>query len=202
MVRVADWSRPQPGWAQMFDYPFLERLSIAKPLAPALVYVPLGFAAIWRGVAGGLSLLTAVAAYAAGLLIWSLVEYVSHRFSFHHEPTSEGQVAYGYVVHGAHHAYPEDSRHWMIPFWVTAPIAGALYAAFAYGLGWFGVPAFGGFIHGYLVYDLLHYFMHRGPLPTPLGKYLRQYHMVHHFKKHDGNFGVSSPLWDYVFRTR
>src|SRR5262249_32174208 len=124
MVRVADWSRPQSGWAIKFDeYPLLERLSIAKPVMPALVYTPLGFYVIWRGMQGGLSLALALLGYLLGLLIWSFVEYVSHRFSFHHEPTTEGEVAYGYVVHGAHHAYPEDSRHWMIPFLVTAPIA-------------------------------------------------------------------------------
>jgi dihydroceramide fatty acyl 2-hydroxylase len=203
VVRVADWSRPQPGWAIMFDeYPLLERLSIAKPVMPALVYTPLGCYMIARGMGAGLSLRVALAAYLVGLLVWSLLEYLSHRFSFHHEPQTAGEVAYGYVVHGAHHAYPEDSRHWMIPFVVTAPIAVAIYLAFAYALGGFGVAAFGGFLHGYLAYDLLHYFMHRGRLPTALGRHLRQYHMQHHFKMHDRHFGVSSPLWDYVFRTR
>jgi sterol desaturase/sphingolipid hydroxylase (fatty acid hydroxylase superfamily) len=202
-VRVADWSRPQPGWAVMFDeWPLLERLSIARPILPALVYTPLGCYLLWRSAHDGVSSGRALGAYVAGLLIWSLLEYVSHRFSFHHAPETPGEVAYGYVVHGAHHAYPEDSRHWMIPFVVTLPIAAALFLLFAWAGGRIGVAAFGGFIHGYLAYDLLHYFMHRGRLPTALGRYLRQYHMVHHFKMHDRHFGVSSPLWDYVFRTR
>jgi dihydroceramide fatty acyl 2-hydroxylase len=203
VVTVADWSRPQPGWAIMFDeQPLLERLSIARPVVPALVYTPLGFYLLWRSVHAGLPLWLTLAGYVGGWLIWSLVEYLSHRFSFHHEPRTDGELAYGYIVHGSHHAYPEDSRHWMIPFVVTAPIASVLYLLFVYLLGRFGTPAFGGFIHGYLVYDLLHYFMHRGRMPTAFGRYLRQYHMVHHFKLQDRHFGVSSPLWDYVFRTR
>jgi sterol desaturase/sphingolipid hydroxylase (fatty acid hydroxylase superfamily) len=65
-----------------------------------------------------------------------------------------------------------------------------------------GLPALAGFIHGYLVYDLLHYFIHRGRVPTRLGRFLRHYHMQHHYSAPDRHFGVSSPLWDVVFRTR
>ena len=64
------------------------------------------------------------------------------------------------------------------------------------------MPVFGGFIHGYLTYDLLHYFIHRGRMPTRLGRFLRQYHLVHHYTTPDRHYGVSSPLWDVVFRTR
>ena len=61
---------------------------------------------------------------------------------------------------------------------------------------------FAGFVHGYLTYDLLHYFIHRGRLPGRIGRFLRQYHMAHHYTKPEKHFGVSSPLWDVVFRTR
>ena len=37
-------------------------------------------------------------------------------------------------------------------------------------------------------------------VPTRVGRYLRQYHLVHHYKTPDRHFGVSSPLWDFVFR--
>ncbi|MCX7670270.1 MAG: sterol desaturase family protein [Anaerolineae bacterium] len=33
-------------------------------------------------------------------------------------------------------------------------------------------------------------------------KFLKRYHMMHHFKQPDAYFGVSSPLWDMVFGTR
>ena len=34
-----------------------------------------------------------------------------------------------------------------------------------------------------------------------LGKHLREQHMRHHFQDHRFGYGVSSPLWDVVFRT-
>jgi sterol desaturase/sphingolipid hydroxylase (fatty acid hydroxylase superfamily) len=203
VLRVADWSRPQPGYAPMFDYPPLfERLSVVHPLVPTIVYLPAGIWLIARGARAGFGAEALVACYLAGLLAWSLLEYGAHRGSFHHEPTSRWQVAYAYLVHGVHHAYPDDSRRWMMPLVVTIPIALVLYGLAALLLGEYAAPVFAGFLHGYLTYDLLHYFIHRGRLPTRVGRYLRQYHLVHHFKTPDRHFGVSSPLWDVVFRTR
>ena len=201
-VRVADWSRPQAGRAPMFDETVLERLSVAHPAVPFAVYAPAGVWFLYRAWATGFDVWTLVVAYVLGLLVWSLVEYAAHRGSFHHTPTTPWQVAYGYVVHGIHHAYPEDSRRWVMPLVVTLPTAGLLYAVFTLALGRAGVPVFAGFIHGYLTYDLLHYFMHRGRMPTPIGRFLRQYHLAHHYKSPDRHFGVSSPLWDVIFRTR
>jgi sterol desaturase/sphingolipid hydroxylase (fatty acid hydroxylase superfamily) len=111
-------------------------------------------------------------------------------------------VAYGYLVHGVHHAYPDDSRRWVLPLVATVPIAIVLFCIFTLALGRFAAPAFAGFMHGYLAYDLLHYVIHRGRVPTRLGRYLRQYHLAHHYATPDRHFGVSSPLWDVVFRTR
>jgi sterol desaturase/sphingolipid hydroxylase (fatty acid hydroxylase superfamily) len=175
---------------------------VAHPALPALVYAPAGVWLLWRAVEGGLPLLLASGAYGAGLLLWSLLEYVAHRGSFHHEPATPAQVAYGYLVHGVHHAYPDDSRRWVMPLVVTLPIAVALFFVFSVALGALAAPCFGGFLHGYLAYDLLHYFIHRGRLPTRVGRYLRHYHLAHHYKSPDRQFGVSSPLWDIVFRTR
>jgi sterol desaturase/sphingolipid hydroxylase (fatty acid hydroxylase superfamily) len=203
VVRVADWSKPQAGGAPMFEYPpLLERLSVVHPAAPTLVYLPAGALLVWRGAAAGLGTIALVSGYLAGLFGWSLLEYGAHRGSFHHEPTTKWQVAYAYLVHGVHHAYPDDSRRWMMPLVVTIPIAVLLYSVFTLTFGRYGDPAYGGFLHGYLTYDLLHYFIHRGRMPTRFGRFLRQYHLAHHYKSPDRHFGVSSPFWDIVFRTK
>lgn len=202
VVRVADWSRPQVGRAPMFDAALLERLSVAHPAVPFTVYMPGGLWLLWRGWDAGVGFLALAALYAIGLLAWSLLEYGAHRGSFHHTPTTPAQVAYAYLVHGVHHAYPDDSRRWVMPLVATLPIAAIFYVAFTVTLGRMGFPAFAGFIHGYLAYDLLHYFIHRGRLPTAAGRFLRQYHLAHHYKSPERHFGVSSPLWDVIFRTR
>lgn len=201
-VQVADWSRPQPGHAPMFEDALFEKLSVAHPAVPFAIYAPLGFWLLWREVTAGASLALAVSMYGLGLLVWSLLEYVAHRGSFHHNPNTRAQVAYTYLVHGVHHAYPEDSRRWVMPVVVTLPIATLLYVLADLALGSVGRLLFAGFIHGYLVYDLLHYSIHRGRLPTPIGRFLRHYHLKHHYACPDRHYGVSSPLWDVVFRTK
>ena len=37
---------------------------------------------------------------------------------------------------------------------------------------------------------------------NPVAKYLKHYHLKHHFSGDGGRYGVSSPLWDLVFRTK
>jgi sterol desaturase/sphingolipid hydroxylase (fatty acid hydroxylase superfamily) len=202
VVRVADWSRPQPGRAAMFDQQWLDRLSWAHPAFPPAAYGTAGLWLLWRGGALGLAWGTSVVCYGGGLLAWTLFEYLTHRISFHHTPTSRLQVVYSYLSHGIHHAYPDDSRRWVLPPAVTLPIAVLMFWLFSSTLGRFASPAFAGFLHGYVVYDLLHYFIHRGRLPTAWGRFLRHHHLAHHYAQPDRRFGVSSPLWDVVFRTQ
>jgi sterol desaturase/sphingolipid hydroxylase (fatty acid hydroxylase superfamily) len=61
--------------------------------------------------------------------------------------------------------------------------------------------AFVGFGIGYLCYDGIHYFTHHLRASSRVGKFLKRYHMVHHHTGVDGMYGVSQPLWDYVFAT-
>jgi sterol desaturase/sphingolipid hydroxylase (fatty acid hydroxylase superfamily) len=62
-------------------------------------------------------------------------------------------------------------------------------------------PLFAGFILGYLAYDLIHYATHHFMMRKGALKFLKRYHMQHHYKTPDRRFGVSSPLWDMVFGT-
>ena len=34
-----------------------------------------------------------------------------------------------------------------------------------------------------------------------VGKYLKRYHLKHHFAHEKSKYGVSSPLWDYLLGT-
>lgn len=139
--------------------------------------------------------------FAAGLLIWSLVEYVLHRFLFHTlkpEPGKEGR----YLLHGYHHDFPDDPmRLVMVPIgsWPLG-VAWALVFYFAFGAAYF-MPALAGSAAGYISYDWIHYYTHHARPTTALGKWLRQYHMRHHFQDGNSRYGVSSPLWDLVFGT-
>jgi sterol desaturase/sphingolipid hydroxylase (fatty acid hydroxylase superfamily) len=63
-------------------------------------------------------------------------------------------------------------------------------------------PLLAGFIGGYLIYDLTHYAQHHFPMRSGYAKYIKRYHMQHHYKDPGSRFGVSSPIWDWVFRTQ
>lgn len=63
-------------------------------------------------------------------------------------------------------------------------------------------PLTSGLLVGYIIYDLTHYATHHFPIRGKVLRYLKRYHMLHHYKTPDQRFGVSSPLWDVVFRTK
>jgi sterol desaturase/sphingolipid hydroxylase (fatty acid hydroxylase superfamily) len=58
-----------------------------------------------------------------------------------------------------------------------------------------------GFIIGYIIYDMVHYYVHHAMPKTSLGLTLRRLHMLHHFRDSERSFGVSVPWLDYIFRT-
>jgi sterol desaturase/sphingolipid hydroxylase (fatty acid hydroxylase superfamily) len=62
-------------------------------------------------------------------------------------------------------------------------------------------PAFAGFIFGYILYDEIHYATHHAPLKGKVGLFLKHHHVKHHYQDPNKRFGVSSPLWDYIFGT-
>ncbi len=54
---------------------------------------------------------------------------------------------------------------------------------------------------GYLAYDWTHYYTHHFRPRRGLGKWLRTYHLRHHYHDPNAYFGISSPLWDLLFGT-
>jgi sterol desaturase/sphingolipid hydroxylase (fatty acid hydroxylase superfamily) len=136
-----------------------------------------------------------------GVFLWTLLEYLIHRFSFHMTPRNRIGVVFGYLIHGVHHAYPEDSRRWVMPLVVTIPIGGVIFTVLWLLFGTPAIPAFAGVMHGYLFYDTLHYRIHGRPMRSRIGIYLRKHHLQHHYSAPERNFGVSTPLWDFVFKT-
>jgi sterol desaturase/sphingolipid hydroxylase (fatty acid hydroxylase superfamily) len=143
-----------------------------------------------------------VAAAIAALLSWSLFEYSLHRFVFHWAPKSEWGRRFVFIMHGNHHEDPQDPTRLVMPPAGGILIATPLFFLFRAVLGielgeWF----FAAFIVGYLCYDYTHFSVHFFRPRTGLGRWIKRYHMHHHFSTPDARWGVSSPLWDYVFGT-
>lgn len=55
---------------------------------------------------------------------------------------------------------------------------------------------------GYVVYDLLHFYLHHGsPKEGSHFYYMKRYHNWHHFTHYDTGFGITSSFWDRIFGT-
>ena len=200
-LAVHDWSRPQPGRPRMFDQDVLEWFSHIHPASLVVVYVPASAFFVWRGLALGLSLAFSAALFVAGMFGWTLLEYLIHRFSFHYIPRGRIGMFYAYMIHGVHHAFPEDDRRWLVPPVISVAISAGIFFVLRRLFPVTYAPALAGGLIGYLLYDLSHYAMHRGASRFEFFNRLRQRHMQHHYATPERWFGVSTPLWDYVFRT-
>ena len=72
--------------------------------------------------------------------------------------------------------------------------------SFLHAPAWFD-PVFAGFLGGYIWYDMTHYTLHHGRTKNAYLAMCRYQHMQHHGTCPNMRFGVSIPLWDYVFGT-
>jgi sterol desaturase/sphingolipid hydroxylase (fatty acid hydroxylase superfamily) len=191
---------------RLFKSDFLEFFTHISPLAilafwtPVVVFLLIVSAQVT-------SLGSILAAFISGLFLWTFAEYALHRFLFHYEPRTDRMQRVFFLFHGVHHAQPQVKTRLVMPFPISIPGV-LLFYGLLYGLLgiWLGLPQWvnplmAGFMVGYLAYDLIHYATHHFPMRSGPAKFLKRYHMAHHFKSPRTRYGVSSPLWDYVFGT-
>ncbi len=188
---------------KLFENPFLEATTRVHPLVPAILWIPIVSGLLYRSffyldMPWAYSLLL----LAFGLFVWTLTEYLLHRFVFHFEAESRLGKRFVYLFHGIHHDAPNDNMRLVMP-----PIPALFIASCCLGVFWLALgrtliePFFSGFLIGYLAYDYTHYYVHFFTPTTRLGKFLKSHHMLHHFAANEAKWGVSSPLWDYIFGT-
>jgi len=190
--------------ARLFTNRFLEFFTHVHFSVPLLVYIPVVTYFLFKGGVNPQLTATQVAGVAVGgFLAWTLTEYLLHRFVFHYEPRTVLGKRLHFLMHGVHHDYPNDSLRLVMPPVISLPLALLFYGLFYAALGeTFLPPFFAGFIIGYICYDMIHYATHHASMKaTPFGLWLKQHHMRHHYQTDDLYYGVSTPLWDYVFGT-
>jgi sterol desaturase/sphingolipid hydroxylase (fatty acid hydroxylase superfamily) len=192
----------RPATCQMFETPLIERFSRIHPASPFLFWLPvLGYAA-YRAAAHGVAALTGAGLALLGVFLWTFAEYTLHRFVFHFTGPRPWQRRMFFVLHGVHHDFPQDTDRLVMPLGASIPLGVAFYALFRVVLGPVLVdPIFVGFALGYLAYDGTHYAVHHFRMGSGWGRWIKRYHMIHHHTGADARYGVSSPLWDWVFGT-
>src|ERR1043166_1674213 len=187
---------------RMFKSEFMEFFSHVHPATPLVLYLP---AVAWMVYAPlcrtGLSILAVAVLFAVGMLIWTLLEYIIHRWAFHYEPTTPIGRKLHFIIHGVHHDYPNDAKRLVMPPVVSVPLAIIFYVGFWLLLGRATPAVWAGFVFGYICYDSIHYAIHHFPMKRGVWHWLKQYHLRHHFHDDHVGYGVSSPLWDHVFGT-
>jgi sterol desaturase/sphingolipid hydroxylase (fatty acid hydroxylase superfamily) len=136
-----------------------------------------------------LSLLLVVA---AGLLCWTLLEYLLHRIVLHALPPFKRW-------HAMHHRRPAALIG--TPILLSAPLFATLFFLLPLWLGdiWLACALSLGVLAGYSVYSLTHHAIHHGRSRSPLLLRLQRRHARHHQDAVGGNYGVTSGVWDAIF---
>jgi len=195
-------ARPRHGSPVMFTIPWIEKyFSRVRPWHVVAIWGPFTLYLLYRASAflGAAAILGWAA---AGVASWTLLEYLLHRWIFHFEPDprSPAQGDASFLIHGIHHDYPWDRDRLVMPPTVTFVFAVVVW----FGFRWMGTAEyawFAGTVAGYIWYDLTHYYLHHAAPTSAAGKWLRKYHLVHHFQTPDRRYGITTPIWDFVFGT-
>ncbi|MFN2493338.1 MAG: sterol desaturase family protein [Pyrinomonadaceae bacterium] len=138
-----------------------------------------------------------------GLVIWGLFEYGLHRFVFHFDGPGDQRRNFVYALHRFHHEHPKNTDDLFVSLRLSLPIV-LCYCALAWAItrSWqVMVYLFIGLMAGYFSYEFLHYQAHHRTPRLRLFRYLKVYHLLHHHKTSELRFGVTSPLFDFVFGT-
>jgi 4-hydroxysphinganine ceramide fatty acyl 2-hydroxylase len=202
---------------------FLEPLSKTPWWVIPIVWLPPVSYGTYIARAGCSSLVEEVGYWFLGLFLWTLVEYILHRFLFHLDrqvemfpfeeailtaysflPNNRVAITLHFLLHGIHHYLPMDKLRLVMPPTLFLALATPFWklAHFVFYWNWSVATAvFCGGIFGYICYDLTHYFLHHRTLPS-YWRELKKYHLQHHFMDYENGFGVTSRFWDQVFGTQ
>ena len=140
-----------------------------------------------------------------GVLIWTLLEYGLHRFVFHVQAPVRNPRLREIInaSHLEHHASPRDPGKVLVhPSYglvISTFLFGLLYLFFRSVFSTTGVIA--GVWTGFLYYEAVHYRVHFSLSGSGFVARQRRAHFYHHFTNNKRCFGVTSPIWDYVFGT-
>jgi hypothetical protein len=173
-----------------------------------------------RHGSNGILVLAAVAAIAAfvleavpfsligaliGAAVFFVSEYTTHRFMFHAKPSTIPFVLkLQHRLHYDHHIDPPKIELLFLPWWFVIPTVLVYYGIF---LAIVRNPALAfslafGSLCALLYYEWVHYVAHIPFNPvTPFGRYVKKYHLWHHFKNEHFWYGVTNPSMDFAGAT-
>ncbi|KAK5814929.1 hypothetical protein F5H01DRAFT_344544 [Linnemannia elongata] len=193
------------GSARIFGSPYLEVFTKTPWFVIPIFWLPIIAYNFNRSLETGLTADTAAYYFFSGMFIWTLAEYVIHRFLFHLDdflPDSTFWLTAHFLLHGIHHYLPMDRLRLVMPPALAVALAIPL---FKLGHSIFAAPqayaVMSGAFMGYVLYDMTHYYLHHAKVFKIHFKEMKTYHLAHHYKNFEGGYGITSKIWDRVFNT-
>lgn len=140
-----------------------------------------------------------------GAAIFFTTEYTTHRFLFHAPPTSaRWLLRLQHRLHYDHHIEPARIDLLFLPPWFVLPVTALYFLAYGLIVRDLGLALSltAGSLFALLYYEWVHYVAHIPFVPlTAYGRWIKKYHLWHHFKNERLWFGVTNPSMDFVMRT-
>lgn len=190
------------GSKQLFENPLLEKLAKTHYMVPITMFLVASAGMVFYNYYMGLTtIIEGILVFLLGLLFWTWFEYQMHKYVFHMEPTNKFKEKLQYMFHGVHHEYPRDKSRLAMPPLASGLIVAILFFGLRLIIGDLVFTALPGFLVGYTGYLWVHYSVHAFPPPKNHFKVLWINHSIHHYKDDTIAYGVSSPLWDYIYGT-
>ncbi len=197
-----DFKPKNQGTKKLFANPVLEKLSRTHISIPLIIFFLFATGLLyWSITHTSLAALQTSGMFLLGVISFTWVEYNVHRHVFHMKTYTKLREKIQYVIHGVHHEFPKDKDRLAMPPLLSVTIATILLLFFRLILGDLVFSFLPGFIVGYAGYLSVHYIVHAYQPPRNFFKILWVNHGIHHYKNGDAIFGVSSPLWDYIYGT-
>ena len=161
---------------RIFKNPILESFTHVHPIIPLILWTPVVAYFFYRGVTKfELSLGVVAIVFLMGIVIWTLTEYVLHRYVFHFPAKSAVMKRFVFLFHGLHHDDPNDPTRLVFPPVPAVMIVFLLYQFFALLIPAQFMDVFmGSFLIGYLCYDYIHYATHHFPMDFKSGKVFKK----------------------------
>jgi sterol desaturase/sphingolipid hydroxylase (fatty acid hydroxylase superfamily) len=187
----------------MFENKLLNRLSQTHIATPIIIFFVYAIGLLWyTATYTDIGFFTVVGLFFAGTLAFTFMEYTVHRWVYHPpHGASEKYKEATYNMHGFHHDYPKDKRRLAMPPVLAVVISTVLLFLFKLIIQEYAFAYLAGFVVGYAMYLVVHYTVHMYAPPKNFLKALWVNHALHHYSEDEVLYGVSQPLWDYVFRT-
>src|SRR5690349_20502773 len=104
------------GQGQLFRSEYLEMMTKTHPVVIYSMYFPVIAVMLYYGMEyKGLNISTEIVYFLGGALLWSLFEYIMHRYLFHFVADSPRAQRFIYTMHGVHHEFPRDRERLFMP---------------------------------------------------------------------------------------